>query len=72
MTADIPMEIRDRSVDLPTGGRAIAPRGHLWKVDPEDGSLDWYAYDYVEMTGGLDYSYRDWRCDLGDGQVNPK
>ena len=27
---------------------------------------------YVEMTGGLDYSYRDWRCDLGDGQVNPK
>lgn len=35
MTADIPMEIRDRSVDLPTGGRAIAPRGHLWKVDPK-------------------------------------
>ena len=27
---------------------------------------------YVEMTGGLDYSYRDLRCDLVDGQVNPK
>lgn len=24
---------------------------------------------YVEMTSGLDYSYRDWRCDLGDNQV---
>lgn len=27
---------------------------------------------YVELTSGLDYSYRDWRCDLGDSQVNPK
>lgn len=62
MTADIPMEIRDRSVDLPTGGRAIANKEKCH----EAGGV------YVEMTGGLDYSYRDWRCDLGDGQVNPK
>ena len=51
MTADIPMEIRDRALDLPTGGRVISPRGHLWKVDPEDGSLDWYAYDYDPHSG---------------------
>ena len=53
MTADIPMEIRDRAIDLPTGGRVIAPKGHLWKVDPDDGSLDWYAYDYDPHSGLL-------------------
>lgn len=27
---------------------------------------------YIEMTSGLDYTYADWRCDLGDNQVNPR
>ena len=26
--------------------------------------------EYVEMTNGWDFQYRDWRCDLGDNQVD--
>ena len=51
--APIPLSVRTRAMTLFSGGKVISPRGHLWKVDPEDGSLDWYAYDYDPHSGLL-------------------
>ena len=51
--APIPQDVRIRAMTLVSGGKVISPRGHLWKVDPEDGDLDWWAYDYDPHSGLL-------------------
>lgn len=53
MTADIPLSVRHRAMTLATGGRVIAPKGHLWKVLPDTGELDDFAYDYDPHSGLL-------------------
>ena len=42
-----------RAMTLATDCRVIAPRGHLWKVLPDTGELDWFAYDYDPHSGLL-------------------